>query len=196
MDKNILIIGPARSGKTTLSRMISKEFDYSIINLDDIISAFESMPNSGIKHDGDDIETAKKFGLFLKTYLKELSEGPNFYSGFKFVIEGTHIDFEQIMPMLNSEKYKDKYIVIGLLYDKVKEKELYDNIKKYDTEDDWTYWCTDEELKGNVSYFIDRNKYFKEKFEKYKIDTFDVSENREEILEEIIKKLSKKEVIK
>lgn len=187
MYKNILIIGPARSGKTTLSRKIAKEFGYSIICLDDIISAFENIPNSNIKHDGNEIETAKNFGVFLKKYLEELSEGPNFYNGFNFVIEGTHIDFEQVMPMLNSEKYKEKYIVVGLLYDKIEEEELYNNIKKYDTEDDWTYWCTEEELKGNVKYFIDRNKYFKDKFKEYNIETYDVSINREEVLDEIIK---------
>lgn len=192
MYKNILIIGPARSGKTTLSRKISKEFGYSIINLDDIISAFESMPNSLTKHNGNEIETAKHFGVFLKTYLKELSEGPNFYNGFNFVIEGTHIDFEQIMPMLNTDDYKRKYIVIGLLYNEISEEKLYNNIKKYDTEDDWTYYCSYEELKGNVAYFLDRNKYFKEKFKQYNIDTYDVSDNREEVLEKILKKLNKK----
>ena len=32
MDKNILIIGAARSGKTTLARIINKELGYSIVS--------------------------------------------------------------------------------------------------------------------------------------------------------------------
>ena len=40
------------------------------------------------------------------------------------------------MPLLQEEKYKEKYEVIGLLYDEITEEELYHNIKEYDTEDD------------------------------------------------------------
>ena len=115
MNKNILIIGPARSGKTTLSRLLSKKYGYNVINLDDIINAFEGIPECEIKHDGNEIETAQKLGKFLKRYLIELSEGPNFYNGIKYVIEGTHIDFEEIMPMLNEEKYKE-YDSVARIY--------------------------------------------------------------------------------
>jgi len=192
MDKNILIIGPARSGKTTLSRILSKKYGYNVINLDDIINAFEGIPECEIKHDGNEIETAQKLGKFLKRYLIELSEGPNFYNGIKYVIEGTHIDFEEIMPMLNEEKYKEKYEIIGLLYNNLTEEELYNNIKKYDTEDDWTYWCNDEELKGNSRYFIERNEYFYNKFNEYGIKTYDISSDREKILNIICNEISKK----
>ena len=192
MNKNILIIGPARSGKTTLSRLLSKKYGYNVINLDDIINAFEGIPECGIKHDGNEIATAQKLGKFLKRYLIELSEGPNFYNGIKFVIEGTHIDFEEIMPMLNEEKYKEKYEVIGLLYNNLTADELYNNIKKYDTEDDWTYWCNDEELKGNSRYFIERNKYFYNKFNEYGIKTYDISSDREKILNIICNEILKK----
>jgi len=192
MDKNILIIGPARSGKTTLSRILSKKYGYNVINLDDIINAFEGIPECEIKHDGNEIETAQKLGKFLKRYLIELSEGPNFYNGIKYVIEGTHIDFEEIMPMLNEEKYKEKYEIIGLLYNNLTEEELYNNIKKYDTEDDWTYWCNDEELKGNSRYFIERNEYFYNKFNEYGIHPYDISSDREKILNIICNEISKK----
>lgn len=192
MDKNTLIIGPARSGKTTLYRLLSKKYGYNIINLDDIINAFESIPKCGIKHDGNEIETAQKIGKFLKRYLIELSDGPNFYNGIKFVIEGTHIDFEETMPMLNEEKYKEKYEVIGLLYNNLTAEKLYNNIKKYDTEDDQTYWYNDEELKGTARYFIERNKYFSNKFNEYGIKIYDVSGDSEKILNIICDELSKK----
>ena len=188
MDKNILIIGAARSGKTTLARNISKKYNYNLISLDDIISGFEGISNCNIKHDGDEIKTSKNFSRFLKGYLKELSEGPNFYNNCKFVIEGTHIDFEELIPYINNE-LKDKYEVIGLTYNNISEKELYDNIKKYDTEDDWTYYNTDDELKGNVKYFIERNNYFNDKYKEYNIKTYDTSFNRDNILNNIINDL-------
>ena len=186
LEKNIIILGAARSGKTTLARKLSKEYGYNLISLDDIICAFENIPECGIKHDGDDIEVARNFAPFLIRYLKELSEGTNYYNGIKYVIEGTHIDFEQLIPFLNKEKYE----IIGLLYNNIDENELYQNMKKYDTEDDWTYWCNDEELKGNSRYFIERNKFFKDKFNEYNIKIYDVSKNREIVLNEICQNLN------
>lgn len=62
-------------------------------------------------------------------------------------------------------------------------------MKKYDTEDDWTYWCSDEELRGNSTYFVERNKFFNDKFKAYDITSYDTSFNREKILNEIIKSI-------
>ncbi len=189
MYKNILILGAARSGKTTLAKRVAKEKGYSLISIDDIVSGFEAYPELEIHHDGDAIDTAKRLAPFLIKYLTELSEGSTFYGGIKSVIEGTHFDFEQLIPFLQSDKYKEKYQIIGLTFNDITEQQLYEYIKKYDTEDDWTYWCDDEELKGNVRYFIDRNKYFNEMFKKYDITTFDTSYDRDKVLTNIINNL-------
>lgn len=61
--------------------------------------------------------------------------------------------------------------------------------RKYDTEDEWTYWRSDEELKGDIGFFIRRNKFFKEKFKEYNIETYDVSNNRIEVLNSIVENL-------
>ncbi len=186
MNKNILIIGAARSGKTTLAKKFVKDKGYSIISIDDIVSGFEAFPNLKIKHDGNDIETARNLAPFLIKYFVELSEGNVYYDNIKYVIEGTHIDFEQLMPFLQSEKYQKKYEIIGLTYNDITEKEMYNKIKKYDNEDDWTYWCNDVELKGNIRYFIEINSFFNKKFKEYNINTYDTSHNRNKVLEEII----------
>lgn len=188
MEKNILIIGAARSGKTTLAKKFVKEKGYSLISIDDIVSGFEAFPELQIHHDGDAVDNAKRLAPFLIKYLTELSEGSTFYGGIKFVIEGTHIDFEQLMPFLQSDKYKEKYEIIGLTFNDITERQLYDYIKKYDTEDDWTYWCDDEELKGNVRYFIDRNRFFNKKFREYGIESYDTSYDRKKVLEKILSK--------
>lgn len=188
MKKNILIIGAARSGKTTLAKMFVKEKGYSLISIDNIVSGFEAYPDLKIHHDGNDIETSKNLAPFLKRLFIELSEGSAFYDDIKFVIEGTHIDFEYLMDFLKSDEYKDKYEIIGLTYNTLNEDVMFDNIKEHDTEDDWTYWCTDEELKGNVRYFVEKNKFFNDKFKEYNIKSYDTSDNRDDVLRKIIKK--------
>ena len=194
MNKNILITGPDRSGKTTLALKLSKELNYNIISIDDIVTALEIYPNLKIHHYGDELQTSKNLNLFLKIYLKELSQGKIFNSGQKTIIEGTYIDLDYIAPLLQQFPLVDKYEIIGLTYNYLTKEDLYNMIKKYDTKDDWTYLCSSEELKTKVDYFYQRNKYFNQKFQEYNIKKYDTSNNRNEVLESIIKekKLLKK----
>ena len=191
MYKNILIIGSGRAGKTTLSKMIHKKYGYSINSLDDVITALGSIPEFKINYKTDDKIVSKVMAPFTIKFIEELSEGNKFYDGCKTVIEGTDIDIDLVYPNINL----DKTLVIGLTYNDIDEDKLYQNIKKYDTEDDWTYWCNDKELKEYCKKFIERNKYFKEKLEQYNILSFDTSFNREKVLGEVlvlIEKFTKK----
>ena len=74
MFKNILIIGPGRAGKTTLAKMIHKKYGYSVIRIDDIVTAMEAFPSLGISWDGDAAKIATQMAPFLRIYLKELSD--------------------------------------------------------------------------------------------------------------------------
>ena len=191
MKKNILIIGAARCGKSTLAKKLNKKYGYSVISIDDIVSGLQAYPEINIHHDGDTDITTKNLGPFLEKYLIELSEGSYFYDGVKFVIEGTHIDFERLMPLLQSEKYKDKYEILGLTINNETAEDLYNNMKKYDTEDDWTYWVKDEDLIGDAKYIVEKNKIFNNKFNEYNIKSYDTSFDREEVLDKIVNDLEK-----
>lgn len=189
MKKNILIMGAPRCGKTTLAKKFVKEKGYSIISIDDIVSGLSAYRSLNIKHDASDSQTSTYLAPFLLKYFTDLSEGSIFYDDIKYVIEGTHIDFELLMPFLQSDKYKEKYKLIGLTYNDATEESIYNDIKKYDTEDEWTYWRTNEELVGDIGFFIKRNKFFDEKFKEYNIETYDVSKNRDEVLNSIVENL-------
>ena len=186
MKKNILIVGASRCGKTSLARKLHHECNHSVISIDDIISGLEAYPSLKICHNGDRDLTAKNLAPFLEKYLIELSEGPNFYGDVKSAIEGSYVDFESLMPFLQSEKYKRKYEIIGLTINEETPEDLYQNIKSHDTEDDWTYWLTDEELKNEANGIVIKNQFFREQFTKYHIKSYDTSKNREMVLEQII----------
>lgn len=46
-----------------------------------------------------------------------------------------------------------------------------------------------KEVKGNVKYFLDRNKFFNDKFKEYNIKTYATSFDREKVLKKIISSL-------
>ena len=188
MYKNIFIMGPGKAGKTTLSKMINKKYGYSIISIDDIVTSLEAFPSLNISWDGEHEKISKQMSDFLIKYLKELSEGNKFYDGCKTVIEGTDIDFERLIPNID----QNKYLLIGLTYNQKTKKDLFSTIRKYDTEDDWTYYLTDEQLEEYCEQYIKINNYFNDKFKKYNIMSFDTSNNREKVLTEIVNSLEDK----
>ena len=182
MYKNILIMGPGRAGKTTLSKMIHKKYGYSMISIDDIVTALAAFPELNIAWDGDHFNISEQISGFLSEYLKELSEGTKFYDGCKTVIEGTDIDFEKLLPTIDTSKY----VLIGLTYHHLSKEDLFQNIRRYDTEDDWTYYVSDEQLEEFCRQFMERNRFFCEKFREYHILTYDTSIHREDVLAEIL----------
>ncbi len=188
MFKNILIIGPGRAGKTTLSKMIHRKYGYSIISIDDIVTSLAAFPALNISWDGDHVRIAEQMSGFLANYLKELSEGNKFYDGCKTVIEGTDIDFERLLPDID----RSKYLLIGLTYNQRSKEDLFRTIRKYDTEDDWSYYLSDEQLEKYCEDYIERNQFFNEKFKEYHILSYDTSMDREKVLTEIVDHLEDK----
>ena len=188
MFKNILIIGPGRAGKTTLARLIHQKYGYSVVRIDDIVTAMEAFPSLGISWDGDAAHIATQMAPFLRIYLKELSEGNAFYGGCKTVIEGTDVDFDALIPHIN----RRKYLIVGLTYDHVTDMGLFDAIRTHDTEDDWTYYLSDEQLRAYCAQYVEKNKHFGEKCKQYGIEVYDTSTDREAVLCDIVEHLEDK----
>ena len=81
--KNIIILGTARSGKTTLANMLHKEYNYSIVSIDSFVSALrDGFPNLGIAHSN----TEEKFKLLPKFVLTYMNKIINEYQEVKFVL--------------------------------------------------------------------------------------------------------------
>jgi len=119
------------------------------------------------------------------TALKELSEGNKFYDGCKTVIEGTDIDFAHLIPNMDRRKYH----LIGLTYNRISEDALFETIRAYDTEDDWTYYLSDEQLREYCGRYIAKNRFFDEKFREYNIPAYDTSYDRTAVLTDITEHL-------
>ena len=112
MSKNVLILGPSRAGKTTLTKKLNETLNYSIVCFDNLIHAFEeSFPQLGICHGVGGDKTAANIAEFLTHYLRVLSHRSDFRNGVKFAAEGGYFDFEKIMFLMN--KYEKLYSTLS-----------------------------------------------------------------------------------
>ena len=192
MKKNILIVGPGRVGKTTLAKMLNEELKYSIVWTDEIILAFERVyPQLEINHSNFYGKTASNFAPFIAHYLGAMSYRSTFKNGIKFVVEGAYFDFEKVMPEMERMEFKDEFMFIGLVYNNKSIEELFSDIKKYDTEEDWTYNCSDEELKEHCKICIESSRFFFDKFKEHNFLIYDVSTEREKTLSKIVDDIKK-----
>lgn len=177
--KNILILGSARSGKSTLATMINKKYNYSIVSIDSFVSALrDAFPELGITHSN----TENKFRLlpiFVYSYMKKII---NEYPDNMFVLEGWHVYPNEIVKLFNDLDVK----IICLGYTKISCDEVVSLIRSNERENSYTKNMTDNEVKELVKHHIEYSKILKEQCVNNDVPFYDTSYNREEILEEII----------
>ena len=199
--KNIIIAGPSRAGKTTLAMKLNEELNYFVISLDKIVAMFgRAYPQLDIRLHWE-FETMKEnlapfIGHFLGVFSdfrhveddQELRARP--IKGNRFVLEGTAFNFEiisSVMKMYGIENLSDHFTLIGLVQNNKTADEFVCDFKKYDTEDDWTYEWSEDELKDYVvSRAIPFNRKMADVLAKNGFTVYDTSIDREQILSQII----------
>lgn len=178
--KNIIILGAARAGKTTLAQMIHKKYNYSIISIDSFVSALhDNFPSLGIAHSN----TEEKFKLlppFVFSYMKKIT---NEYPNEKFILEGWHVYPNEISKLFYNKDVK----IICLGYTKISCEEFFRMIRKSEKENSYTKKMTDEKIKELISNHIEYSKILKKQCEKNNIKFYDTSFERDNVLKEAMK---------
>ncbi|MCL2188968.1 MAG: hypothetical protein FWC16_08625 [Defluviitaleaceae bacterium] len=190
MRKNIIILGTGRVGKTTLAKKLNEQLNYSVIGTDDIITAFErAMPQANIGLPNDIETTVANLTPFLAHFIGGLTYRSCCPNGTNFVLEGSgsHFDFEKMQPILDMyDEWKDNYLLVGLIYPNISPDDLINDIRKHDNQNDWTYNLSDSELRSHVINGIEYSKNFHAIFQKYNPIIYDVSKNRNDVLDKIV----------
>jgi len=201
--KNIIIAGPGRNGKTTLARKINEELNYFVINLDKLMTAFgKAYPQLDIRIAWDYEKATANIAPFLGHYLGMLSSGRGMADDLnlrkhavkenRFVLEGGHFDFEKIssiLKMYGIEDLKDNFILIGLVQNNKTADEFFNDLRKYDTEDEWTYGINDDELREFSEMSILFNREMTDYLLKYGFTIYDTSVEREQVLDRIVENI-------
>ncbi|MGZ9584015.1 hypothetical protein [Paenibacillus marinisediminis] len=181
-DKNIIITGIPRAGKSTVAFEICKRLNYNLVQLDSIVEAIKrAYSDFEVIKKPDGIMEVSKATPFLIEYLKELNDDPPRKKGINYVIEGSYIDLNEFYKHFA----KDDFIVIGICYIHRTAEDIYRIMKKYDTIIDWSYYLDEDELLRYSEALVIRNKLYVESFQKHNIKYYDVSHDRNEVLKKI-----------
>lgn len=180
--KNIIILGPARVGKSTLASLLCKNYNLDYISGDSIRNAFINIfpeLNYNSKNTIEKIEFCQFINWIVnenKIHLKR----EIFY-----VIDSTDISIE------NAKKVFKDYILIVLGSKNITINELVKNIKKNDTKLEWTYGCSDKELFKIAEETIEKSKKLYEESLKNNVLYFDTSFERNKIYNQIFEFIKK-----
>lgn len=179
--KNILILGICRTGKSTFSKMLQKEFrNYQIIEVDTIISALQkTIPNIPIGFIHDNLKE-NKLPEFLNLFIQKNINKNGKELG--FIINGDSILPEDLL------KYFDlnNMIIYYFVTEKLSPKQILENCRKFDSKEEWTIRRTDEELLNHFEFYKDVEKKIINDCKKYNIKCIDTSENRQIIFNQLV----------
>ena len=180
--KNLMILGAARAGKTTLAKMVSQKWGYGIISVDALVSALQEVfPQIGITHHSHD---AKRVAPFVFAYLDALEYN---HPEARFVVEGYHIPFDYAAEKIN----RDLFEVVVLGYPALSTKEAFENVRKYEQKFDYTKAMSDEEVLNMVKRHVEYSKEFALECQKYNFRFVDTSYDRDKVLADLLQELEK-----
>ena len=194
MKRNIIISGVPRAGKSTLSGMFAKR-GYTHVSMDSIIAGFERVfPETGINtYAGmSSLDTliiiSSKIAPFVNAMMCAGDYGEHDFGAVFDVYQLLPCDYvKYIKPQTNEsgiDLHDIKIIYLGS--SDVTPDERFAIQKKFDTERDYTFYKTDEELREGADYIVEQSNLIKSQCEQYGLPYYDTSYNRFETFEKII----------
>lgn len=187
MKNSIIIAGVPRAGKSTISHRLAARFAYQHISMDSIIAGFEKcFPETGVNtYAGlSSMDTLHMISGKMAPFVRAMLDSAE-YDEFE---PGMVIDMYQLLP----EDYI-KYIhganceIFYLITSNVTPEERFAIQKQYDTEKDYTFYKSDEELREGAVYIVEQSKLMREQCQKYNLRYFETAKDRERVFEEFLK---------
>lgn len=181
MKNNIIIAGVPRAGKSTISQRLAKQYGYQHICMDSIIAGFEKcFPETGVStHAGlSSMDTLHLISGKMAPFVRAMLDDGD-YDEFT---PGMVLDMYQLLP-----KDYMKYIhganceIFYFITSDVTPEERFAIQKKYDTEKDYTFYKSDEELREGAEYIVEQSICMKGQCQKYDLPYFETARNREKI---------------
>ena len=201
MKRNIIVAGVPRAGKSTLSNMLAKH-GYIHVSMDSVIAGFEQVfPELGIDSYGYDsslealTNISAKIAPFINAMMGSGEYGEHGYGAVFDVYQLLPCDYvKHIRPRtseINIDSYDVKIVYLGS--SDVTPDERFVIQKQYDTENDYTFYKTDEELREGADYIVEQSIMITKQCEKYGLPYYDTSYFRLETFNKIIRNVTEGE---
>ena len=188
--KNIAIFGVSRSGKSTLANMICKKYpNYHMIIGDAVRNAFtQVLPQNHINSDQNASGMLEDFPNFLAhLFYGSIRKSDE---EFNYIIDTCDVSPQKAKELFN----KENTLVVFLGVPKQTEEEHLFQIKKYETEKDWTYTdkkATPEYMKMHTKRCITQSKEFEKVCKELDLLFIDTSFDRDTVLKNAIMEIDK-----
>ncbi len=166
-----LIGGAPRVGKTTLAKIILERKNIPFIPADVLTQAIDhTYPKLGVRS-GEWEDIPDKFYPYLREFVSQMK-----WNLPDYVIEGDSFFPRHVKKL--AKEFKVKSVFLGTSHASLEE------IKKFAFHGDWTNDLSEKKQKELPDWLVSLSKMFKTEADKYKIPYFDMSEDREQKLEE------------
>lgn len=178
--KVVILTGNKRAGKTTLANKLNKEYNFTHLNMDQILDAVDYVcDKKNLKHFIDCYDFLEKLVAFAVDNAKNYGE---------------NTVIEYIFKISDVKKIQKKYNVLAYaLYTDTDEKNLRKILKKYSKEFDWPILVGENDFNRNIKEILDLNERLKEECMNSKIKLIDTSygKNRDVIIDNLSKEIGK-----
>ena len=186
MKNNIIIAGVPRAGKSTVSHLLSKKYGYQHISMDSIIAGFEKcFPETGVNtYQGlSSLETLRVISGKMAPFVRAMLDSSE-YDEFE---PGMVLDMYQLLP----EDY-DKYIrganceIVYFITSDVSPEERFLIQKKYDTEKDYSFYKSDEELREGAECIVEQSIIMRKQCEQLGLKYYETATEREKNIQRFL----------
>lgn len=186
MKNNIIISGVPRAGKSTVAHRLSARYGYQHISMDTIIAGFEKcFPETGVNtYCGlSSLDTLRLISGKMAPFVRAMLDSGEYDEH----TPGMVLDMYQLLP----EDYMN-YIhganceIFYFITSNVTPEERFAIQKQYDTEKDYTFYKSDEELREGAVYLVEQSRLIKKQCLRCGLPYFETAKDREQVLEQFL----------
>ncbi len=192
MKNNIIIAGVPRAGKSTIAHRLAVRYGYQHVSMDSIIAGFEKcFPETGVStYAGlSSMDTLRMISGKMAPFVRAMLDSGE-YDEFE---PGMVLDMYQLLP----EDYM-RYIhganceIYYFITSDVTPGERFEIQKRYDTEKDYTFYKSDEELREGAVYIVEQSILMREQCLRCGLPYYETARDREQVFEAFCNRIGKR----
>lgn len=192
MKNNIIIAGVPRAGKSTIAHRLAVRYGYQHVSMDSIIAGFEKcFPETGVNtYAGlSSMDTLHMISGKMAPFVRAMLDSAE-YDEFE---PGMVLDMYQLLP----EDYM-RYIhgancvIYYFITSDVTPGERFEIQKRYDTEKDYTFYKSDEELREGAVYIVEQSILMREQCLRCGLPYYETVRDREQVFEAFCNRIDKR----